>query len=153
MRFRRDTTRYRQGALAVLFLLLVVNSWSWNLVADAATDGGVTNETQQGILASMNWMNSSLPRQSNIVSATTSDYSYFYLLYPGRDAGYSPLVTPDEVVAASLGNASPVYVVLTKVGTLQVAPSPDQNPFNLYPSDNRFQLAYNESGVLVYELR
>jgi len=81
---------------------------------------------------------------------TDSDYNYYQLLY-GRASGYAPLATPDEVVAASSGSAAPTYVVLTRVGTVTV-PDPSQNPFSLYPNDTRFELQYNDSGVLVYKL-
>ena len=99
----------------------------------------------------MQWMNATTPRDSQVVSVTDSDYNYFQLLY-GRASGYAPLATPDQVVAASAGSTAPTYVVLTKVGTVTV-PDPSQNPFNLYPNDTRFQLQYNQSGVLVYKLK
>ena len=87
----------------------------------------------------------------HVVSVTDSDYNYFQLLY-GRASGYAPLATPDEVVGASAASTVPTYVVLTKVGTV-VVPDPSQNPFNLYPNDTRFQLQYNQSGVLIYNLK
>jgi hypothetical protein len=150
MRQKRDNTLYRRGLLAVLFLSLVVNSWSWALLADAASNGADNNATQQGVLKAMHWMNATVPPGSQVVSVTDSDYNYYQLLY-GRQSGYAPLVTPDEVVASTVGSSVPTYVVLTKVGTVAV-PDPSQNPFNLYPKDARFQLQYNESGVLVYKL-
>ncbi len=149
MRAKRGTPPYRLALLGVVFLLLVVNSWSWSLVADAATNNGATNQVQHGILVSMQWMNSTLPRPSNIVSVTSFDYNYFFLLF-GRGSGYAPLATPDEIAFASNGSATPTYVVLTKIATVTVPP--DQNPFSLYPSDSRFQLVYNSSGVFIYKL-
>jgi hypothetical protein len=151
MRARRDYGRYRLGLLGVIFLLLVVNSWSWQLLGDAASNGAANNQTQHGVLEAMHWMNASTPRGSLVVSVTDSNYDYFQLLY-GRASGYAPLATPDEVVAASAVSTVPTYVVLTKVGTVTV-PDPSQNPFNLYPNDTRFQLQYNQSGVLVYKLK
>ena len=151
MRARRDYGRYRLGLLGVVFLLLLVNSWSWQLLGDAASNGAANSQNQNGVLAAMHWMNATTPRDSQVVSVTDSDYNYFQLLY-GRASGYAPLATPDAVVAASAGSTVPTYVVLTKVGTVTV-PDPSQNPFNLYPNDARFQLQYNQSGVLVYELK
>jgi hypothetical protein len=151
MRARRDYGRYRLGLLGVVFLLLVVNSWSWQLLGDAASNGAANSQTQQGVLAAMQWMNATTPRDSQVVSVTDSDYNYFQLLY-GRASGYAPLATPDNVVGASAASKVPTYVVLTKVGTVTVA-DPSQNPFNLYPNDTRFQLQYNQSGVLVYKLK
>jgi hypothetical protein len=151
MRARRDYGRYRLGLLGVVFLLLVVNSWSWQLLGDAASNGAANSQTQQGVLAAMKWMNATTPRDSRVVSVTDSDYNYFQLLY-GRASGYAPLATPDDVVGASAGSKVPTYVVLTDVGTV-VVPDPSQNPFNLYPNDTRFQLQYNQSGVLVYKLK
>jgi len=151
MRGRRSDGRYRLGLLGVLFLLLVVNSWSWQLLGDALSNGGANNQTQHGVLMAMRWMNATTPRGSLVVSVTDSDYNYFQLLY-GRASGYAPLATPDQVVAASTSSGVPTYVVLTKVGTV-TAPAPSQNPFNLYPNDTLFQLQYNQSGVLVYKLK
>jgi hypothetical protein len=150
MRARRDYGRYRLGLLGVVFLLLVVNSWSWQLLGDAASNSAAKSQNQQGVLAAMKWMNATTPRDSEVVSVTDSDYNYFQLLY-GRPSGYVPLATPDEVVEASVANV-PTYVVLTRVGTVAV-PDPSLNPFNLYPNDTRFQLEYNQSGVLVFMLK
>jgi len=151
MRARRDYGRYRLGLLGVVFLLLVVNSWSWQLLGDAASNGGANNETQHGVLAAMQWMDANTPVGSQVVSVTDSDYNYYQLLY-GRASGYAPLAPPSQVVAASSGSTAPTYVVLTKVGTVTV-PDPSQNPFNLYPNDSLFQLQYNQSGVFVYKLK
>jgi len=152
MRGRRATGRYRLGLLAVLFLLLVVNSWSWQLLADSTSNGSANNLTQNGLLKAMEWMNATTPANSQVVSVTNSNYNYYQLLY-GRESGYAPLASPDEVVASasSVGTSVPTYVVLTEVGTV-TAPNPSQNPFSLYPNDTRFQLQYNDSGVLVYKL-
>jgi hypothetical protein len=150
MRMRRDTRRYRFGLLAVVFLLLVVNSWSWQLLADAASNGAANNQNQRGVLLAMEWMNATTPRDSLVVSVTDSDYNYFQLLY-GRASGYAPLAPPDQVVAASSGSTQPTYVVLTRVGTVAL-PNASENPFDLYPNDTLFKLQYNQSGVLVYKL-
>ncbi len=151
MRGRRSDGRYRLGLLGIIFLLLVVNSWSWQLLGDAASNAGENNQTQHGLLAAMQWMDTSTPYHSQIVSVTDSDFNYFQLLY-GRASGYAPLATPSDVVAASAGSTVPTYVVLTRVGTVAV-PDPTQNPFNLYPNDSLFQLQYNQSGILVYKLK
>jgi hypothetical protein len=151
MRAKRDYGRYRLGLLGVVFLLLVVNSWSWQLLGDAASNGAANSQAQHGLLAAMQWMNATTPSDSQVVSVTSSDYNYFQLLY-GRPSGYAPLATPDDVVGASAGSTVPTYVVLTTIGTVSV-PDPSQNPFNLYPNDTRFQLQYNQSGVLVYKLK
>ncbi len=150
MRVRRDFRRYRLGLLGVVFLLLVVNSWSWAILADAASNGAQNNETQRGVLKAMQWMNATTPPGSQVVSVTDSDYNYYQLLY-GRQSGYAPLATPDEVAAASSVRTAQTYVVLTKVGTVTL-PDPSQNPFNLYPNDTRFHLQYNDTGVLIYRL-
>jgi hypothetical protein len=150
IRARADYRRYRQGLMVVIFLLLVVNSWSWAVVADAASNGSANGETQRGILKAMSWMNASTPSNSRVVSVTSAYYGYYQLLY-GRASGYAPLATPDAVAASAGGSTFPTYVVLTKVGTVS-APDPTQNPFNLYPHDTRFSLQYNDSGVLVYKL-
>ena len=151
MRLRRDLGRYRLGILGIVFLLLVVNSWSWQLVADASSNGSANSQTQNGLLSAMQWMRANVPADSQVVSVTDSDISYYQLLF-GHPSGYAPLAPPDEVVAASANSTVPTYVVLTKVGTVLV-PDPSQNPFNQYPNDTRFQLQYNDSGVLVYKLR
>ncbi len=150
MRYRRDYTRLRWGLVGVFFLLLVVNSWSWQLAGDAASNGAANNETQHGVLLAMQWMVANTPQDSLVVSVTDSSYNYYSLLY-GRGSGYAPLATPDDVVAASTGSTVPTYVVLTQVGTVAL-PNASENPFLLYPSDTRFQLQFNQSGVLVYEL-
>jgi hypothetical protein len=147
LRARADYGRYRTGLLGIVFLLLVVNSWSWALVADAATNGAANNETQNGVLKAMHWMNATAPPGSQVVSVTSSYFNYYQLLY-GRASGYAPLATPDEVVASAASSKVPTYVVLTKVGTV-TAPDPSQNPFMLYPKDSRFHLQYNDSGVVV----
>jgi hypothetical protein len=151
LRARADYRRYKLGLVGIIFLLLVVNSWSWQLLGDAASIGAENNQTQHGVLAAMQWMNATTPRGSLVVSVTDSDYNYYQLLY-NRQSGYAPLATPDDVVAASAGSKEPTYVVLTKVGTAALVNSSD-NPFALYPNDTRFQLQYNQSGVLVYELK
>ncbi len=150
MRVRRDYRRYRLGLLGVVFLLLFVNSWSWALLADAASNGSANNETQQGVLKAIQWMNATVPRGSQVVSVTDSDYNYYQLLY-GKASGYAPLATPDQVAASAGSSTAPIYIVLTKVGTVTV-PDPTQNPFNLYPNDTRFHLQYNDSDVWVYKL-
>jgi hypothetical protein len=150
MRVRRDVGRYRLGILGVVFLMLSINSLSWQLLTDAASNGAANSETQHGVLRAMQWMNSTTPKGSLVVAVTDSDYNYFQLLY-NRASGYSPLATPDEVVAASGSSTQPTFVVLTTVGTV-TPPEPGSNPFNLYPNDTRFQLQYNDSGVLVYKL-
>ncbi len=150
MRLRTDYRRYRMGLVAVVFILLVVDSWSWQLVADASTVGSGNNQVQHGILDAMEWMNTNTPPGSLVVSVTDSDFNYYQLLF-SRNSGYAPLATPDQVVAAS-GNAMvPTYVVLTTVGTVQL-PNASANPFSQYPTDSRFKLDYNQSGVLIYEL-
>lgn len=151
LRVRTDYARYRQGLVLVVLLLLFVNSWSWQLLGDAASNGSENDQTQHGVLAAMEWMNSSTPRHSLVVSVTDSNYNYFRLLY-GRASGYAPLATPDNVVQASAGSKAPTYVVLTSVGTIR-APNASENPFVLYPNDKRFSLVYNESGVAIYELK
>lgn len=150
MKIRRDYRRYQQGLVVVLFLLLVVNSWSWQLLADAASNGSANNQTQHGLLEAMEWLNANTPGSSNVVSVTDSNLNYFLLLY-GRPSGYAPLATPDDVVAASSGSSQPTYVVLTKVGTVTL-PNASANPFNTFPSDSRFQLKFNQSGVAIYLL-
>ena len=150
MRPKRDASRYRYGLLFVVFLLLVVNSWSWALLADAASNNAANNETQHGVLKSMQWMNANTPPGSQVVSVTDSDYNFYQLQY-GRPSGYAPLATPEDVVASTVGSTAPTFVVLTEVGTVTM-PSPSQNPFNLYPNDARFQLVYNDTGVLIYKL-
>ncbi len=152
MRYRRDTNRYRTGLLAVVFLLLVVNSWSWSLLADAANNGAPNSDIQHGLLKAMGWMNSTLPAGSQIVSVTSAYILYYQLLYT-KPAGYAPLATPDDVVAASAasGSKAPTYVVLTTVGTVTV-PDPSQSPFTLYPKDSRFHMQYNDSGVAIFKL-
>ena len=149
MKAKRDYRRTRFGLLGIAFLLLVVNSWSWALVADAWSNGAANNETQQGILTAMSWMNATIPPGSRIVSVTDSDLNYYQLLY-GRASGYAPLATPGQVAASTSGSGIPTYVVLTQVGTVN-APDPGQNPFNLYPSDTRFTLEYDKGGVFVYK--
>ena len=153
MRARTDYTRYRQGLVGVVFLLLLVNSFTWQLLDDAASTGSENNQTQHAVLAAMKWMNATTPRDSLVVSVTDSDYNYFQLLY-NRASGYAPFATPDEVVAASAnaGSTAPTYVVMTTVGTAPLLNS-SVNPFALYPGDTRFQLEYNQSGVLVYMLK
>jgi hypothetical protein len=151
MRGRRSDGRYRLGLLGIVFLLLVVNSFTWQLLDDAASTGAQNNQTQHAVLAAMAWMNATTPPGSLVVSVTDSDYNYFQLLYD-RASGYAPFATPDEVVAASAGSTEPTYVVMTTVGTAPLTNS-SVNPFVLYPGDTRFQLEYNQSGVLVYMLR
>ena len=151
LRARADYSRYKLGALGILFLLLIVNSWSWQLVGDAASIGAETNHTQHGVLAAMQWMNTTTPAGSLVVSVTDSDYNYYQLLY-NRASGYAPFATPTDVVTASTGTKEPVYVVLTRVGTA-VLQNSSSNPFTLYPGDARFQLEYNQSGVLIYKLK
>jgi len=151
MRARADYRRYRLGLAGVVFLLLFVNSWSWQLLGDAASLATESSQTQHGVIAAMQWMNATTPRDSLVVSVTDSDYNYYQLLY-GRQSGYVPLATPDQVVAASAGSKSPTYVVITTVGTVPLVNSSD-NPFNLYPGDTRFQLEYNQSGVVIYMLK
>jgi hypothetical protein len=151
MRARTDYTRYRLGLAGVVFLLLVVNSWSWQLLGDASSIASENNQTQNGVLAAMQWMNATTPRGSLVVSVTDSDYNYYQLLY-NRESGYAPFATPDNVVAASAGSTEPTYVVMTKVGTVALT-NASVNPFALYPNDTRFQLQYNQSGVLVYKLK
>jgi hypothetical protein len=147
---RRDDGRYRLGIVAVAFLLLVVNSWSWALVSDAASNAAQNNETQNGLLKAMAWLNSTSPSRSQVVSVTDNDFNYYGLLYV-RPSGYAPLATPNDVVASTLGSSEPTYVVLTRVATL-VLTDPSLNPFILYPNDTRFTLQYNSSGVLIYKL-
>jgi hypothetical protein len=151
MHTKRNANRPRYVLLVLITLTLVVNSWSWNLLVDSASNNAATNETQHGVLASMMWMNDNLPPGSRIVSVTDFSYAYFQILF-GRIAGYAPLAPPDEIVAATNGSSVPTYVVLTKLGTFSSLLSPSQNPFNEYPSDQRFRLLYNETGVLVYKL-
>jgi len=148
---RRDSGRYRLGLLAVVLLLLVVNSWSWQLLADSASNGAENNQTQHAVLKAMQWMNATTPRGSRVVSVTDYNFNYYQLLY-GRASGYAPLATPDEIAASAVGSTVSTFVVLTRVGTV-TAPSPSANPFNLYPNDTRFQLQYNDSGVFVYKLK
>jgi len=150
LRARRNDRNYRLGLLAVVTLLLVVNSWSWALLADAASNGGPTNQTQYGLLKAMGWMNSTLPAESRIVSVTDSDMNYYQLLY-GRPSGYAPLAIPSQVAASPAEPGSPIYVVLTRVGTLTVT-NASLNPFDLYPTDTRFHIEYNDSGILVFKL-
>lgn len=154
MRARADYGRYKLGFVGIIFLLLIVDSFSWQLLSDAASNGADNNQTQHAVLAAMEWMNASTPRGSLVVSVTDSDYNYFQLLY-GRASGYAPFATPDQVVAASSaspGSAEPTYVVMTTVGTATLQNS-SVNPFVLYPADTRFQLEYNQSSVLVYKLK
>jgi len=154
MRARPDYRRYRLGFVGVVFLLLVVNSFTWQLLGDAASTGAENNQTQHAVLAAMHWMNATTPSGSLVVSVTDSNYNYFQLLY-GRESGYAPFATPSEVAAATAANpggARPTYVVMTTVGTAPLQNS-SLNPFVLYPSDTRFQLVYNQSGVLVYKLK
>jgi hypothetical protein len=146
LRARQDYGRYRTALMGIVFLLLVVNSWSWALVADASSEGSANNETQNGVLKAMHWMNATAPPGSQVVSVTSSYFNYYQLLY-GKASGYAPLVPPDQVVG-SAGSKVPTYVVLTKVGTV-TAPDQSHNPFFLYPKDSRFHLEYNDSGVVV----
>ena len=150
MRVRRDVGRYRLGILGIVFLLLLVNSLSWQLVADASVNGSVNSETQHGLLSAMQWMSVNTPPGSQVVSVTDSDLNYYQLLY-GRASGYAPLALPNDVVATRNGATGPIFVVLTQVGTVVVT-DPSQNPFNFYPNDTRFQLQFNDSGVFVYKL-
>jgi len=150
LRAREDYGRYRTGLIGIVFLLLVVNSWSWALVADAVSNGNANNETQNGLLKAMYWMNATTPPGSQVVSITSSYFNYYQLLY-GRASGYAPLAPPDEVVASAANSKVPTYVVLTQIGTV-TAPDSSQNPFMLYPKDSRFHLQYNDTGVVVYKL-
>lgn len=150
LRARTDYRRVQLGLFAIVFILLVVDSWSWQLVADTTTAGSQNSQVQHGLLQAMGWLNANTPQGSLVVSVTDTDLNYYVLLY-NRNSGYAPLATPDKVVAAS-GNATvPTYVVLTTVGTIQV-PNATANPFSQYPHDSRFKLDYNQSGVLVFEL-
>ena len=149
MRYRRDDTRLRQGLVVVACALLVFNSWSWQLVADAGSNGGPNGQIQHGLLQAMTWMDANTPSDSNVVSVTSSYFQYYLLLY-GRTSGYDPLAIPDAVVAASSASTVPTYVVLTTVGTVVV--NATDNPFNEYPTDSLFHLDYNQSGVAIYEL-
>jgi hypothetical protein len=151
MRAKSDYGRYRLGLAGIVFLLLLVNSSSWQLLTDAASTGAENNKIQHGVLAAMQWMNANTPAGSLVVSVTDYDYNYYQLLYD-RASGYAPLATPDEVVAASAGSKEPTYVVLTTVGTVPLI-NASENPFALYPGDDRFQLDYNQSGVLIYQLK
>jgi hypothetical protein len=137
--------------MALIFILLVVNSWSWQLAENSASNGAAFGQNQRGVLAAMQWMNATTPRGSQVVSVTDSDFNFYQLIY-GRASGYAPLAPPDEIVASAVGSTEPTYVVLTKIGTV-IATNATQNPFNLYPNDTRFQLQYNQSGVLVYKLK
>lgn len=134
----------------MVFLILVVNSWSWEVIGDAASNGASNNATQHGILKAMQWLNSTTPSNSQVVAVTNFDFTFYQLLY-GRPSGYVPLAAPDDVVNAAFGSTVPTYVVLTDLGTVTIA-DPNTNPFALYPNDSRFQLQYNDSGVLIYEL-
>ena len=150
MRRKRGQGWYRKGLLLVVFLILVVNSWSWEVIGDAASNGASNNATQHGILKAMQWLNSTTPSNSQVVAVTNFDFTFYQLLY-GRPSGYVPLAAPDDVVNAAFGSTVPTYVVLTDLGTVTIA-DPNTNPFALYPNDSRFQLQYNDSGVLIYEL-
>jgi hypothetical protein len=147
LRARQDYSRYRAGLLGIIFLLLVVNSWSWALVADASSNGDSNNETQNGILKAMHWLNATAPPGSHVVSVTSSAFNYYDLLY-GRASGYAPLASPDKIVASAGGSKVPTFVVLTKVGTVN-APDASQNPFMLFSKDSRFHVQYNDSNVVV----
>ena len=147
LRARQDYGRYRNGLMGIVFLLLVVNSWSWALVADAASNGAANYETQNGVLKAMHWMNATAPLGTQVVSVTSSNFNYYQLLY-GKPSGYVPLATPDDIVASAGSGKAATFVVLTKVGTV-TAPDSSQNPFMLYPKDSRFRLQYNDSGVVV----
>lgn len=148
---RREERRWRLGALALVFLMLFVDSWSWQLLADAATDGGASNQTQHGILLAMSWMDANTPPNANVASITDSDFDYYQLVY-GRESGFAPLASPSEIVAASNGTSAPTYVVLTTYGNVALT-NGSENPFSVYPNDANFQLDYNESGVLIYQLK
>jgi len=150
MRARADYGRYRTGVAGIIFLLLVVNSLSWQLVGDALSSGSDNNETQRGILKAMQWMDSTTPAGSEVVSVTSSYFNFYELLY-GRASGYVPLASPGDVVASAGISKVPTYVVLTKVGTVS-APDSSQNPFHLYTNDTRFHMQYNDSGVVVFKL-
>jgi hypothetical protein len=150
VRAKADYGQYRKGLMVVVFLLLFVNSWSWQLVGDAASNNAENNQTQQGVLKSMQWMNSNLPAGSQVVSVTDSDYVYYQLLF-GKPAGYGPLAAPSEIAASVNGTTTPTYVVLTKVATLTL-PDQSQNPFTLYRADSRFHVVYNDTSVLIYKL-
>jgi hypothetical protein len=150
MRGRGDYKQSRRGLLVLVAILLFVNSWSWQLVGDAASTGAENSQTQQGVLKSMQWMNSNLPPGARVVSVTYSDYGYYQLIF-GKPAGYAPLAPPDTVVASLNGSSTPTYVVLTTVGTVTV-PDPSRNPFSLYPADARFEQVYNDTGVVIYKL-
>jgi hypothetical protein len=150
LRARQDYGRYRVGFTGIVFLLMVINSWSWALVADASSNGAPNNQTQNGVLKAMHWLNATAPPGSQVVSVTSSNFNYYQLLY-SKASGYAPLATPDEIVASAAHSKVSTYVVLTKVGTV-TAPDPSQNPFMLYPKDTRFHLQYNDTGVVVYKL-
>ena len=139
------------GLLLVVFLILVVNSWSWEVIGDAASNGAANNATQHGILKAMHWLNSTTPSNSQVVSVTNFDFTFYQLLY-GRPSGYVPLAAPDDVVNAAFGSTVPTYVVLTDRRNRHDCRSQATNPFALYPNDTRFQLQYNDCGVLIYEL-
>jgi hypothetical protein len=148
---RREERRWRLGVLGVVFLMLFVDSWSWQLVGDAATDGGISNQTQHGILEAMEWMDANTPADSQVASITNSNFNYYLLVY-GRESGYAPLATPVDIISASNGTTAPTYVVLTTYGTVAL-PNATSDPFNIYPSDTSFQLVYNQSGVVVFQLK
>jgi hypothetical protein len=150
LRVKQDFRRYRVVLTGIVLLALVVNSWSWAVLADASSNESENNQIQQGVLKAMRWMNATVTPGSRVVSVTSSSYNFYQLLY-GKPSGYAPLATPDEVVASAASSNIPTYVVLTSLGTLTL-PDPSQNPFMLYPKDNRFHLQYNDTGVLVYKL-
>jgi len=152
IRARSDYRRFQAGLAGIVVLLMVVNSWSWAMLMDASTNTSAANQTQSQILDSMKWLDANIPAGSRIVSVTSFDYTLIRLLYPGRDAGYVPLVSPNDVVASAASGTGQIYAILTKISTYTIVPDPSQNPFALYPSDSRFHLVYNNSMVFVYTL-
>jgi hypothetical protein len=148
---RRDERRWRLALVAVVFLLLFVDSWSWQLLADAATDNSQSSQTQHGLLLAMNWLDANTPPNAQVASITNADLNYYLLVY-GRESGYAPLASPGEIVDASNGTSAPTYVVLTTFGTVAL-PNATSNPFSIYPEDTNFQLQYNQSGVLIFQLK
>jgi hypothetical protein len=136
--------------IAVILLLIIFDSWSYKLMADATTYNQEFNQAQYSVYEAIQWISQNTPAGSKVLSVT--DWRFIYLdSLAHRNGIYAPLITPDAALQFFKGQKN-AYIALTRLATLEIPPESSENPFNTYPNDPRFQLVYNNSNVNVYEV-
>lgn len=154
---RRKRSGNYLGTFVVLVLLMspmVLGSWTTTAVANATVETSVSAQAQESVYAAFYWLKANATPGAGILSAT--DWRFVYTpAVIGRTTNVAPsggcYTNPHQVQEAAL-ESNLTYIIVTRVVTCALPPSPQLYLWNTLKPATNLTLAYSNADVKIFQV-